>query len=69
MDPNDPKRTICFCHTVLLGQLLAAIRSGATTMDAIQAQTLASTGCGGCEWDVRDILADELERLAAERVT
>lgn len=60
--PND-NRTICFCHAVKLQELVAAIRAGATTIEAIQDETGASTGCGGCEFDVREILEDELAKL------
>jgi nitrite reductase (NADH) large subunit len=57
---DDPYRTICFCHNVSLGELLAAIRRGAITLQDIRAQTDASTGCGGCECDVLEILEREL---------
>ncbi len=52
--------TICFCHNVTNVKLLEVIRAGADTLHDIQAETCASTGCGGCEWDVRDILEQEL---------
>jgi NAD(P)H-nitrite reductase large subunit len=55
-------RTICFCHCVPLTRLLEAIRGGADTIEKIQAETCASTGCGGCEWEVQEVLRDELER-------
>jgi NAD(P)H-nitrite reductase large subunit len=58
-------RTVCFCHNVRLVELLAAIRQGATTLPELQAQTCASTGCGGCEWEVLEILDEELKRLKA----
>lgn len=59
-DPED--RTICFCHQVRLKTLLEAIRAGAKTFEELQAQTSCSTGCGGCEYEVRDILKEELDR-------
>jgi NAD(P)H-nitrite reductase large subunit len=55
-------RTICFCHCVALSRIQEAIRGGADTIEKIQAETCASTGCGGCEWEVQEILRDELER-------
>jgi NAD(P)H-nitrite reductase large subunit len=56
----DNDQLICFCHTVTRGQIRAAIRAGATTIEKIQSDTCASTGCGGCECDVRDILDAEI---------
>ena len=53
---GDPAKTICFCHNVPLGRLLEAIGKGADTLEKIQMETCASTGCGGCESDVREIL-------------
>ena len=55
---------VCFCNAVTRGELLKAIREGAVTLSQIQDQTLASTGCGGCECDVLQMLEDELKRQA-----
>jgi nitrite reductase (NADH) large subunit len=62
---SDPERTVCFCHNVPLKELVAAIRAGAHDLASIQAETLASTGCGGCECDVLDILERELQAIKA----
>lgn len=59
---SDHNRIVCFCHNVQLKALLEAIRAGATSHEAIKEKTHASTGCTGCEWDVLEILRDELER-------
>jgi NAD(P)H-nitrite reductase large subunit len=62
LDQNDPPvpeekdRTICYCHAVKLSELLGAIQRGARTVYEIQLETLASTGCGGCEPDILEIL-------------
>ncbi len=63
MDTDPPKnddQTICFCHAVTRGRLLEVIQAGLTTLEAIQVETGASTGCGGCEIDVLEILDAEL---------
>jgi NAD(P)H-nitrite reductase large subunit len=64
---QDPQRTICFCHCVSYEVLVAAIRGGAVTHAQIQDITSASTGCGGCEVEVLEILEEELVKLAKER--
>ena len=63
---EDPDRTICFCNSVSWADLARAIRAGHRTLAQIQAETRASTGCGGCEFDVVEILEAELAKLAAE---
>lgn len=63
LKPSDPNaQTICFCHSVSLGDLRAAYEKGAKTLKKIQSETMASTGCGGCEYDVCDVI----EALEAE---
>lgn len=59
---SDEDLKICFCHNVLRSEIKKAISEGADTLEKIQAITCASTGCGGCEFDVRDILEEELQK-------
>jgi ferredoxin-NADP reductase/predicted transcriptional regulator len=62
-DPNAPKKPpgdddmICYCHRVKAGAIRSAIQGGADTLEQIQAQTKASTGCGGCKCNVLQILS------------
>lgn len=63
---DDPESTVCFCHCVSFGVLLKTIREGSRTLEEIQAKTRASTGCGGCECDVLEILEAELAKEAAK---
>jgi len=56
---DDPEQTICFCHNVQLGRILKVIRAGGKTLHDIQVETCASTGCGGCEWQILEILQSE----------
>jgi NAD(P)H-nitrite reductase large subunit len=58
---QDSTQTICFCHNVPLGRLREAIRGGADTLEKIQIETCASTGCGGCEPEVTEILEETLK--------
>ena len=62
---DDPDRTICFCHSVSWAVLVQAIRDGNVTLEQIQAHTRASTGCGGCECEVLELLETELAQLPA----
>jgi nitrite reductase (NADH) large subunit len=62
---DSEDRTICFCHNVPLSKLIETIRAGATSLGEIQDLTRASTGCGGCECDVLEVLEAELARARA----
>ncbi|MCM2322919.1 MAG: (2Fe-2S)-binding protein [Oligoflexia bacterium] len=53
---DDSERLVCFCHCVSYRQLVEAIRQGATTLQNLREKTRASTGCGGCTWEVEEIL-------------
>ncbi|MEK6580046.1 MAG: (2Fe-2S)-binding protein [Bdellovibrionota bacterium] len=59
---EDDERTTCFCHNVNVKTIREAIRRGADTVEKIKSETCASTGCGGCEWDVMMILEEELKK-------
>lgn len=54
---EDLDRLVCFCHHVTRRQINEAIQQGAKTIAEIQDKTLASTGCGGCQVDVEEILS------------
>lgn len=45
MDLNE---TVCFCASVTVGDIKAAVEAGNTTLEAVQEATGASTHCGGC---------------------
>jgi bacterioferritin-associated ferredoxin len=51
---------VCHCRAVSDRAIRAAIREGATTVDAVSAETGANSCCGGCEPTVARILAEEL---------
>ena len=52
-------RQICNCMEVSYSTIKKAIEDGAKTVDGIKEMTDASTGCGGCEEEIQEIL-DEL---------
>ena len=57
---------ICSCHDVDKQSIVAAISDGATSLGAIQAETKATTGCGGCKPLVGQLLDAELVKLGIE---
>ncbi|MEZ5963745.1 MAG: (2Fe-2S)-binding protein [Planctomycetota bacterium] len=56
--PSEDDPRICFCMKVHRQTLLAAIRAGAHSLAALQAQTRAGTGCGTCRIDLLQLLAE-----------
>lgn len=49
---------VCHCYAVRERTIQKAIRRGAATLEAIQAECGASSRCGGCEPVVRELLAE-----------
>lgn len=56
---NALELRICFCHAVSEATIREAIRNGARTLEQVQTQTKASTGCGGCTCEVERLLEEE----------
>ena len=74
---NIPKASetqrICHCNGVSRAKIVAAIRSGHCTVDAVAKATRAGTGCGSCRTEIHAILEAHLRETggalaAAERV-
>ncbi|QDP00141.1 nitrite reductase large subunit NirB [Thalassotalea sp. PS06] len=58
--------TLCSCHNVTKGDVIAAIDGGAVTFDAVKTCTKASTGCGGCAALLKDVTTSELSNRGVE---
>jgi nitrite reductase (NADH) large subunit len=52
-----PEAEICGCNGVCKGKIVTAIAGGATTLDAMRAQTKASASCGTCTGLVEKVMA------------
>ena len=57
-----PDHVICPCSGTTHGQI-ERLEAQGLDLDAISRKTGALTGCGGCEWDIADLLV----ALAAQR--
>lgn len=58
--------TICSCHNVSKGDIIAAIDTGATDVGAVKGCTKAATGCGGCAALLKNVVDKELEIRGVE---
>lgn len=64
--PMDANAMICSCNDVSRGTIAAAVAElgvEGATLSTVKKCTRAGTGCGGCEPQVKSILAQELEKL------
>ncbi|OXY83642.1 nitrite reductase large subunit NirB [Oceanimonas doudoroffii] len=53
--------TVCSCHNVSKGAIMAAVQDGACDLAAVKACTKAGTGCGGCAGLLTQVVNQTLE--------
>lgn len=66
---TDPNTLICSCNEVTRGTICAAVKElgvESATLPTLKKCTQAGTGCGGCEPQVKAILAEQLELLGGK---
>lgn len=59
MDMNE---TICHCMSVTVQDIADAIAKGAKSFEEVVDATGATTGCGGCEDDVKEVVSKLLNK-------
>jgi len=58
MSDNRKQDLICGCSGTTQGQLEKLIAKGAKDLETLSRATGACSGCGGCEADIRELLAE-----------
>lgn len=58
---------VCHCHGVTDREIRASVQQGARTCADVADHCGASTGCGGCQSLVAEIVAGERRRLTVVR--
>lgn len=58
--------TICSCHNVSKGDIIAAFDGGACSVTDIKSCTKASSGCGGCSALLKSVCDNELTKRGVE---
>ncbi len=58
---NPEDEVMCHCSGTTRGNIQTLFEQG-MSMDAISRWTGAISGCGGCEWDIAQLLNDLAER-------
>ncbi|TCD62454.1 hypothetical protein EIP91_006881 [Steccherinum ochraceum] len=62
----DDDTQICSCHNVSKGDIVACVKNGLDTLNAIKSKTKAGTGCGGCVPIMTNIFKAEMKKNGAE---
>ncbi len=57
---EDLDEAICICSGTTKRKVLQLIDDGLDTLDAISRRTGAYSGCGGCEYELEQILEEKL---------
>lgn len=52
----DPGATVCSCFSVGINQIVAAVRSGCHSVEAVGRDLNAGTNCGSCRAEIRGII-------------
>lgn len=55
---SDMDEMICECVGVTKGEIVEAVKAGATTLEAIATETTAGTVCGSCNDRISEIIAE-----------
>ncbi|HUG73459.1 MAG TPA: (2Fe-2S)-binding protein, partial [Steroidobacteraceae bacterium] len=58
-DAPDPGPTVCACFAVGSHAIVAAIRAGSDSVDAVGRQLNAGTNCGSCRPEIGRLVAAE----------
>jgi len=66
VDALPESATICSCHNVTKGDIIASIDAGATTVGDVKSCTKAGSGCGGCAALVKSVADNEFEKRGVE---
>ncbi|MBV1908478.1 MAG: nitrite reductase large subunit NirB [Kangiellaceae bacterium] len=53
--------TICSCHNVSKGDIVASIDGGCCSLGDVKCETKAASGCGGCAALLKNVVDDEME--------
>ena len=66
VDALPDSASICSCHNVTKGDIIAAIDCGAVDVGQVKSDTKAGSGCGGCAALVKSVADNEFEKRGVE---
>lgn len=62
IDEENPKEVLCSCSGTTRGLIIELVKQG-KDLDGISRYSGALSGCGGCEWDIAELV----NKLQAEQ--
>ncbi|WP_438862797.1 nitrite reductase large subunit NirB [Neptunicella sp.] len=65
-DALPESATICSCHNVSKGDIIASIDAGSCDLPAVKSCTKAATGCGGCAALLKNVVDCEFSKRGME---
>lgn len=66
VDALPATATICSCHNVTKGDIVACIQAGNASLGEVKDFTKAGTGCGGCAAQLKKVVDHEMAALGME---
>ncbi len=58
---QKPDYLVCTCMGVMYLEIVAAIKQGNKTFEALQESLLVGTGCSSCHEELKQILQEQVE--------
>ena len=55
IDEENPNEVLCSCSGTTRGLIIELVRQG-KNLDGISRYSGALSGCGGCEWDIAELV-------------
>ncbi|EMR12311.1 NAD(P)H-nitrite reductase [Methylophaga lonarensis MPL] len=55
---DDPEEILCHCSGTTRGKIKSLVDKGADSIDKVGKATGASFGCGACDYDVEQYIAE-----------
>lgn len=66
LDALPDTATICSCHNVSKGDIIGCMKAGKTSLEDVIGETRATTGCGGCAAQVKDLVQKQQAAMGME---
>ncbi len=65
IDEENPNEVLCSCSGTTRGLIIELVRQG-KNLDGISRYSGALSGCGGCEWDIAELVNSLQSEYSAE---
>jgi bacterioferritin-associated ferredoxin len=63
MNESEIDEVMCDCSGTTREKIKSLIDQGIDTLDGISRKTGAVSGCGSCDWDITELIAEHQEKI------